>query len=172
MPHCAPLGVPIYKGLEFISGFFFKKSGSIMTTNLLQQYKQQLLKAIGHLNYSSNKVQNLTTEVNKLTEEELESWEGFSSRFSRVSEIFLGRFIRAYILNQDPGFTGTFRDFLNQAEKLGLINNTQTWLKIREYRNKEAHEYNEESLGLAFEEMRQLSTHLLKLVDLLDELKK
>lgn len=33
------------------------------------------------------------------------------------------------------GFSGSLRDFVNQAEKLGYIENAETWMGIRELRN-------------------------------------
>ena len=129
------------------------------------EYLSQLKKTISHLEYSYKKVQGLSYEVETLSEEELESWEGFSSRFSRTAEIFLSRFLRARIKFQDPGFSGSFRDLLNKSIQMGLIEDVDFWLKIREFRNREAHEYNEKSLGFFFKELRLHAPKLIALKD-------
>jgi hypothetical protein len=65
-----------------------------MSSELLDKYLLQMKKAISHLEYSYNKVQRLSYDLSKLSEEELESWEGFSSRFSRLSEFFISKYLR------------------------------------------------------------------------------
>lgn len=130
---------------------------------LSQVYGQQLLKAIKHLSYSYKKVQKLPSQLKDMDEEILETWESFSARFARVSEIFLSPYIRSLVLKDDPGFQGTFRDFLNKAEKFGLIDDVKVWLKIRELRNKTAHEYNEKALEEYFHAIFQMAPILLAL---------
>jgi len=41
---------------------------------------------------------------------------------------------------------GAFRDYLNRAHKLGLIDETESWLLIRDLRNVAVHEYSEGDL--------------------------
>lgn len=93
----------------------------------------------------------------------LETWESFAARFSRVSEIFLTRYLRTLILSDDPGFTGTLRDFMNQAEKLGIIDRTDTWMEIRAFRNMAAHDYSEKDLAQFFNALRQHCPKLLSI---------
>jgi hypothetical protein len=88
---------------------------------LCQTYKIKLDKALQYLNYSFEKVKILPTNPESLDPESLETWESFSARFSRVADLFLTKYLKSYILAQDPGFEGSIRDFVNQAEKLGLI---------------------------------------------------
>jgi len=118
---------------------------------LQETYKENLLKAIKHLQYSYEKLQNNKIVPTANDEEVLETWESFTARFARVVDIFLTKYIRAFILNIDPGFEGSLRDFVNQAEKLMLIDNARSWMAFREYRNTTAHEYQGEDLEHFFE---------------------
>lgn len=129
----------------------------------LEKIQTQLLKAIEHLSYSYQKVTTLPTDPHQLDEESLETWESFSARFSRVVDIFLMRVLKAKVKFSDPGFDGTLRDYLNQAEKAGFVSNASEWLMLRELRNIAAHEYTDK--GLAFF-LQQLRTHCPKLLAL------
>jgi len=135
--------------------------------NLLEDLHKKLERALKHLEYSAQKTANLSTDVASLSEQELSDWEGFTSRFSRVSEIFLQRYMRTWVLIRDPGFLGSFRDFLNAAHKHGLIDSIEPWLKIREMRNRMAHEYEDSRLQILFEEVRLRASTLLTIRDIL-----
>jgi hypothetical protein len=130
---------------------------------LLQQQRDKLNKALAHLEYSYKKVASLPTEENKLNEETLEVWESFCARFSRVVDLFLTRYLRTVVLEQDPAFTGSLRDFVNQGEKLGLISDSNTWMHIRELRNITAHEYTSEDLSQFLSLLRNYASNLLSL---------
>ncbi len=127
----------------------------------LNEQKEKLLKAIRHLEYSYNKVVNLPTEPDQLDEETLETWESFAARFCRVADVFLAKYVRAFVLLEDPGFHGSFRDTLHQAEKLNLINNTETWMAVRELRNISAHEYTDKDLAVFFHKLRAEAPKLI-----------
>src|SRR4030067_1265102 len=66
-------------------------------------------------------------------------------------------YIRLLILAKDPGFCGEMRDFLDKAEKNSLISSADQWMKIRELRNKIAHEYTKEDLFRTFEDILLLA---------------
>lgn len=121
----------------------------------LQEQKNKLLKAIAHLEYSYNKVLELPIEPEKLDEETLETWESFSARFARVADIYLTKYLRTFVLVDDPGFIGSFRDFINQAEKLHCLDDADQWMAIRELRNISAHEYTDNDLAAFFNRLRQ-----------------
>ena len=124
----------------------------MQATSLIEKFRAQLQKALAHLEYSATKVRTLSSDPALLDEESLEAWEGFVARFSRTTDIFLMKFIRAKIRAADPGFRGTFRDMLDEAEKFGYIDSADTWFKMRELRNEAVHEYPEllESLFTRF----------------------
>lgn len=138
--------------------------------NLLTVSHQKLLKALRHLDYSYQKIKTLPVDATQLDEESLETWESFSARFSRVADIFLTRYLRAYVLNNDPGFEGTLRDFVNQGEKLGIIDDTRVWMGIRELRNITSHDYSESDLTQFFLRLKNEAPRLLELTDKLNAL--
>ncbi len=129
---------------------------------LLDQYKVQLKKALVHLEYSYEKAQKISLLPSELTEEELETWESFSARFSRVVDIFTSKFIRLKVEIEYPGFSGSLRDYLNKAEALGLIDQAQTWAAFKDLRNMIAHEYADESLTFYFKTLLKFTPHLFE----------
>lgn len=138
-----------------------------MTDSLLDQYKKKLFKALKHLDYSYQKIKILPTSLAQLDEEGLETWESFSARFSRVVDLFLTKYVKAFVLKNDPGFEGSLRDFVNQGEKLGIIDNAEKWIQLREVRNITVHEYADEDLAIFFNQIKTEAPHLLKLKDIL-----
>ena len=135
---------------------------------LQQEHKKQLVKALGHLEYSYHKILQLPFDVDVLDEEMLETWESFSARFSRVADIFLTKYVRTAVLLEDPGFSGSFRDFLDQAEKFKILDNVDKWMGIRELRNISAHEYTEKDLSLFFQRIKQEAPRLIMIKSILE----
>ena len=136
-----------------------------------QDYAKKLKKALEHLRYSHDKILRLPTDSSKLNEGQLETWESFSARFSRVVDLFLTKYLRTVVLQNDPGFDGSLRDFVNQAEKIGLIESAQRWMAIRELRNITAYEYADEDLKGYFEQTRKLAGELLRIEKILNKAK-
>jgi hypothetical protein len=132
-------------------------------TAYMNQVQDQLEKALGHLAYSYKKILNYPEDPNELNEETLESWESFCARFARVVDVFLMRYIKARVKNEDPGFEGTLRDYLNVAEKLNLIDDPKKWLALRELRNIAAHEYTDKDLKGFLHQLKMAAPELLKL---------
>lgn len=135
--------------------------------NIKLQQEAKLLKALGHLKYTNKKIKDLSIDVTKMDDEQLETWESFAARFSRVADIFLAQYLRTRIKEEDPGFSGTLRDHLNLAEKIGLIDDAKEWLAIRELRNRAAHEYVEEDLSRFFRLLKEKTPTLLTIEKLL-----
>jgi hypothetical protein len=133
----------------------------------LQEQRNKLLKAIEHLDYSYKKIIKLPIDPSTLDEEELETWESFAARFCRVTDLFLTKYLRAFVLLEDPAFNGSFRDFLNQGEKLALLDQTEIWMAIRELRNITAHEYTEKDLAIFFTRLRDEAPRLIALKGML-----
>jgi len=134
-----------------------------MIQGLIEEAKQEIIEGLKHLEYSLNKVKSLSNDPKNLTSEELESWEGLVARFGRVSDIFLSKYLRSRVLAVEPGFRGTFRDFLDYAEKMGLIESANFWMEIRELRNASVHEYSKKKIPLLLERVRESAPMLLKL---------
>lgn len=133
----------------------------------LNTIKRKLLKALEHLDYSYKKISQLPTTIEQLDEEALETWESFAARFSRVTDIFLTKYLRTRILLDDPGFTGSLRDYLNQAEKLHIIEDANGWMAVRELRTITAHDYSEQDLNLFFQQLKKECPRLLAIYTLL-----
>jgi len=129
----------------------------------LAQLKIKLSKALVHLEYSYRKVTHLSTNITALNEEELATWESFAARCGRVIDIFLVRYVKIFVKLNDPGFEGSLRDFVNQAEKLALITQAEEWMKMREMRNIAAHEYTDKDLAHFLNELRKACPRLLDL---------
>jgi len=121
----------------------------------------KLHKALQHLSYSYDKILNKTANIAELDEEGLADWESFSARFSRVADIFLAKYVRTCVLIEDPGYKGTMRDFVNQGEKLGIIDDARAWIAIRELRNITVHDYPDEDLAKFLERLRTECPRLL-----------
>ena len=131
--------------------------------NQLANIETQLSKALEYLDYSYAKITNLSDKPNELDQETLETWESFTARFARVADIFLAKYLRIRILQEDPAFRGTLRDFVNQGAKIGIISDVETWMTIRSLHNISAHEYSESELHTFFLQLKKYTPTLLSL---------
>ncbi len=123
----------------------------------LDEIKNKLLKAIARLESSIQRLPSIKNSIDDFTDEELGLYEEFMSRFGRLSDIFLSQYIRTQVKKSDPAFRGSFKDFLDQAEKLSYIDSSEEWYKIRELRNRQAHEYEDKDLiGLFKDTLNQV----------------
>lgn len=129
---------------------------------LLEDWRRNTAKALDRLEYSYKKVQKLQDKLAFFDEESLETWESFAARFARASDMFLSKYLRTKIMIEDPGFRGSFRDSLDLAEKLNIIDSADEWLRIRALRNSSVHEYTEEDLAQFFKEILKHSSRLLE----------
>jgi uncharacterized protein YihD (DUF1040 family) len=133
-----------------------------MTLPLENKVKTDLLRALGHLNYSFKKITQLALlSKQDWTEEELEVLESFASRFARASDLYLSQYLRHLVLQKDPGFRGSFIDLLNLAEKTSLIDSAATWFRIRALRNMAAHDYVAADLKGLYQELFALTSTLI-----------
>lgn len=132
---------------------------------LVQVTKLKLQKSCARLEQAYRKCQSLPLQpdMDDLT---LEAFEGLTARFARTADLFLNRYLRVAILDQDPAFRGTFKDMLNQAEKQGLIQDVAVWMGIRELRNRIAYEYEEDGLSDLFAAVLAEAPRLLGVVRL------
>lgn len=133
---------------------------------LYRKISEDLKKALGHLEYSRGKATGLL-QKESLGEDDLESLEGFASRFARASDIAVQRFLRFKVLQKDPAFRGGVVDTLNEAEKHGWIPPARDWERVRELRNVTAHEYSESEFRELYAEILSLSKIILELKSLL-----
>ena len=75
-------------------------------------------------------------------DEHSEMLDAFVSRYSRLQDT-LGDKLLPAMLRASLEKTGAQLDNLLRAEKLGWIESTQTWIELRELRNRLVHEYME-----------------------------
>jgi hypothetical protein len=118
---------------------------------IILELETKLLKSILRLQKSFQKTAKLKPINDDSSDEDLEAWDSFAARFSRTTDIFLAKYLRARLYKLDPAFKGPLVDILNFATQNKLISLPEKWLAIRELQNKEAHEYTEESLQQFFE---------------------
>lgn len=92
--------------------------------------------------------------------EELESFESFTGRFARLSDILILKIFRL-VDELDLDTQGTIRDRINRAEKKELIVSSDVFVEIRMVRNDIAHEYLPEAIHDIFGKVLLLTPHLL-----------
>ena len=124
---------------------------------------ENLAMAKDALQYSFQKCQKIKLHEG-LSNEELEGFEAFTSRFARLSDIIIQKIFRLldFIDLED---TGTVRDRINRAEKKGVILSANSFLEIRILRNEIAYEYRAETTYAIFEKVLVYSPTLLESVD-------
>jgi hypothetical protein len=96
--------------------------------------------------------------------EELESFESFTGRFARLSDILIQKIFRL-VDELDLDSQGTIRDRINRAEKKELIASSDVFVEIRMVRNDIAHEYLPEAIHDIFGKVLLLTPHLFDGVD-------
>jgi hypothetical protein len=101
------------------------------------------------------------------TPKEREPFDALSDRYLRAFESCL-KYFRTFERTREVAVSETFRDLLQRMHKVGLISDVQTWLNLRDLRNRIAHEYLPEELAKIYEgivtmagqEMRALRTRM------------
>lgn len=132
-------------------------------TDLTGLYYTKIVKSLKYLEYSYQRTLSMPLNPSQMNDSQLEAWDSFASRFARTSDIFLSKYMRAYLLKDDPAFDGGFHDQLQKAAKLNLIGSVETWLEIRQLRNATVHEYSDQDLEKIFGKFRQYSPLLMDL---------
>ena len=132
-------------------------------TELMQQLLAKELKVLNDakdvLLYSFNKCSAIGIKET-YEPEELESFESFTGRFARLSDILIQKIFRL-VDELDLDSHGTIRDRINRAEKKELIASSDVFIEIRVVRNDIAHEYLPEAIQDIFEKVLSLTPHLL-----------
>ena len=109
--------------------------------------------------YSFNKCSAIGIKEN-YEPEELESFESYTGRFARLSDILIQKIFRL-VDEMDLDTQGTIRDRINRAEKKELIASSDIFVEIRIVRNDIAHEYLPEAIRDIFGKVLSLTPHLL-----------
>ena len=123
------------------------KKKKLLTAQLNENF-EALEKSLDVLNYSFRKCKSLG-EKEEYEPEEQESFEALTSRFARTSDILTQKVFKSlFALLQEN--VKTIIDSANILEKLGIVENADDILNIRELRNQIAHEYVEADLNALF----------------------
>ncbi len=126
---------------------------------LLREEMELLGKAVETLNLSIKKCTNIIGKEH-YSFEELESFDSLTSKFGRTSDLFTQKVLRTvFILLHEPFIP--FIDFLNQAEKMGIIKSADQMLEIRDLRNQITHEYLPEAITELVPEVLEYSNLLI-----------
>lgn len=132
-------------------------------TDQLQLLLEKELKILNDardvLLYSFNKCNTIGIK-DSYEPEELESFESFTGRFARLSDILIQKIFRL-VDELDLDTQGTIRDRINRAEKKELIASSDVFVEIRMIRNEIAHEYLPEAIYEIFGKVLVLTPHLL-----------
>jgi len=113
---------------------------------------------------------------NELTEHDISIIDQMIYRFSKLQDTMGSRlFIQTLGILEEDYSDKPFIDILIRLEKLGLIQDYQEWIKMREIRNQLAHEYPSEvkeiidSLNLLFSSTEKISKIYADLKSYLDQ---
>jgi hypothetical protein len=117
------------------------------TKAIVEQLIQITSKGARYLLRTAARLDALTIDISwvKLLDESDENSEildAFVSRYSRLQDT-LGDKLLPVLLRASLEKTGTQLDNLLRAEKLGWVESTESWIELRELRNRLVHEYME-----------------------------
>ncbi len=126
---------------------------------LLKEEMELLSKSVKTLSMSVEKCKKFIGKKN-YSFEEMESLDSLTSKYSRTSDLFTQKVLRTiWMLLHEPFIP--FIDFLNQAEKMGIIVSADQILEIRDLRNQITHEYLPEALTKLIPEVLESCSRLI-----------
>lgn len=108
-----------------------------------------LRKGLIHLQNSFNNCKKIGIK-DKYSEPELESWEAFTARYSRLSDISTQKIMNS-IMIIETGNAGSLLDKSNFAEKKNWIEKAENFRQLRLLRNYIVHEYSKQDTNEIFE---------------------
>ena len=134
--------------------------------NYLNQLKNDLAHlgiAVESLRLSFAKCKNIGIK-NSYNFEEQESFDSFTSKFSRTSDIYTQKILKTifFLLRENPK---SFIDKANLAEKFEIIPSADDLISIRDLRNEIVHEYILEELPKIYEEIFAKYSKLISAID-------
>jgi len=134
---------------------------------LLKEELELLEKAADILSYSFEKCKKIGIKE-EYDYDELDRFESLTGRFARLSDLLIQKIFRLIDrIDLEPG--GTIRDRINRAERKGLINRADDFVKIRIVRNDIAHEYLPEEIKALFKKVLKFTPDLLDSVKRVNE---
>ncbi len=110
-------------------------------------------------------------QIEKLTNEEIETFELFTSRFAKLQDFMGAKLYPLFLkISEEDPETMTFIDQLNKLEKLGIIDSAEEWKLMRNSRNHLSHEYPDHpelmaiNLNTAYALVPKLINYLTKII--------
>ncbi len=87
------------------------------------------------------------TMLTKQTDEQVQVWDQFILRFTKLQDTLGNRFYPALLdYLQEPSATQAMIDKLNRLEQLGYLGKASDWAVLRAIRNQFAHDYPQDEL--------------------------
>jgi len=106
---------------------------------LLKTAKLKLISAINLVEASLHGLNNY--DINRqYNPKELEPYDALSDRFIRTVETSI-KFFKTYEYYLNAASSESFRDLLNNMEKLNIISSVGIWVDMRDIRNRVVHDY-------------------------------
>jgi uncharacterized protein YutE (UPF0331/DUF86 family) len=129
----------------------------------LRENLADLDKASEAMAYSHHKCQTIGEKADYDLEEQ-ETFEALTARFARTSDIFTLKALKTvfFLLQENPR---TNIDAAHLAEKLGIVDNVDILLNLRELRNQIAHEYVRTQLAQLFMDVMHYVPELHAVID-------
>lgn len=141
-----------------------------MNKNLWEIFDRNLIdlnRTKAFLQKSSDKCALVVNDVDQVNDDALESCEALTARFARTVDILTQKVLKTiFLLLREEAKTFIDRCYL--AEKLGLIDDAQQLINVRDLRSEIVHEYSQMELKVLFQETVSASKILISLVDQVD----
>ena len=119
---------------------------------LLEQLRKKVTSAIDLVEASVARTGEYDSTQN-MSPEELEPFDALSDRFVRAVETAI-RYFRARERFEESVSPDTLRDLLPHMQKLRLVNSVETWMDMRDVRNRIAHDYTPEQAARLYRDIR------------------
>lgn len=116
---------------------------------------KHLKKSVQWLLKSSEKSRNIQISPD-ISEDEIETLETLSNRFSRTVDFLINKVLRSIDIYELED-TGTKLDTVIRAEKRGFVSDYKTLIQLKDLGNELAYQYLEEEIFHKFEEVVRLT---------------
>lgn len=137
--------------------------------NKLQQLLEQEWKLLGEAKriflYSKDVCSAFTDPAADYSMADADRMEAYTARFARLLDIYIQKILRL-IDKIDLSEGGTLRDVINRAAGKGLIDDADTLVQLKIYRNEIAHDYIPAHFRRIFFEVKQYEQFLLDAIAL------
>ena len=133
----------------------------------LQLELESVKKSLEHLKVSYTNCSQIGLK-SIYAEDELEKWEAFTARYSRLSDILTQKVVNSIMLIE-LGNSGSLLDKANFSEKRNWVEKAEDFRQLRLLRNYIAHEYVKQNTNEIFElvlsNYTRLHTFAIRMID-------